>query len=157
MMKSSVLALTMIFALAAGCGSSSSGGGTGGSSATGTGGTAATGGTTGTGGTTATGGAAGSGATDAGPVMYTLTLTNYLAWCTVTENSATSTATMSFAPGTVVDLNATANLGFVWGYWTGTDGDTTASHDKNMTTTVTMTSDKSVLACCPLPPSQTCP
>lgn len=42
---------------------------------------------------------------------------------------------------------------------TGTDGDTTAAHDKNMTTTVTMTSDKTVLACCPDPPplSQTCP
>jgi hypothetical protein len=104
-------------------------------------------------------GAAGTG----GPVTYTLTVQNYLNWCDVTENGTTYPASvppvMSFAPGTVVDLNAVAGQFFVWGYWTGTDGDTTAAHDTNMTTTVTMTSNKTILACCPDPPpaSQTCP
>jgi hypothetical protein len=145
-MKSTILALTLGLALAAGCGSS-------GSNGTGTGGSGATGGTTGTG---------GSGATD-GPVMYTLTVNNYLDWCDLTENGtkypASTPPPMSFPAGTVVDLNAVPNYIFVWGYWTGTDGDTTAAHDTSMSTTVTMTSDKAILACCPDPPpaAPTCP
>ena len=97
-----------------------------------------------------------------GPVLYTLTVQNYLDWCDVTENSTVYPASvppvMSFAPGTVVNVNAEAATVFVWGYWTGTDGDTTSAHDTSMTTTVTMTSNKTILACCPFPPpAPTCP
>ncbi|HEY1811076.1 MAG TPA: hypothetical protein VGG74_01900 [Kofleriaceae bacterium] len=90
----------------------------------------------------------------------TLTINNYLAWCTVTEQSAAFSMTKTFPKGTVVSLDAMpASSAFVWGYWTGTDGDTTGTHDTNMMTTVTMSADKMVLACCPDPPpaSQTCP
>jgi len=106
-----------------------------------------------------TGGAGG----DGGAVTYTLTVQNYLDWCDVTENGTAYPAAvppaMSFAPGTVVHLSAAPNSIFVWGYWTGTDGDTGAGHDTGMTTTVTMTSDKTVVACCPDPPpaAPTCP
>jgi endoglucanase len=58
-------ALTVAAAVLAGCGSSSSGGGTGGTSGGGTGGTTSTGGTTATGGTAATGGATATGGTTA--------------------------------------------------------------------------------------------
>jgi hypothetical protein len=166
------------------------GGSVGAGGSTGTGGTIGTGGTTGTGGgttgnggasgaggttgTTGTGGAAGgsssvggqSGSVDAsvdGPLLYTLTVQNYLDWCDVTENGTVYPASvppaMSFPPNTVVNLNAVPNYIFVWGYWTGTDGDKTSTHDMNMTTTVTMTSNKTILACCPDPPpaAPTCP
>jgi hypothetical protein len=156
-MKTTLVALVVFsLSVAAGCGSSgSSGTGSGGSSGTGSGGNtdAGTGGTSGAAGTAGTG----------GPVMYTLTVQNYLSWCDVTENGTKYAASvppaMSFAPGTVVNLNAVPNFIFVWGYWTGTDGDTSATHDMNMTTTVTMTSDKTILACCPDPPpaAATCP
>jgi hypothetical protein len=98
-----------------------------------------------------------------GPVLYTLTVQNYLDWCDVTENGtvypASAPPVTSFAAGAVVNLNATAGSAFVWGYWTGTDGDTTSAHDTSMSTTVMMTSNKTILACCPFPPpaSQTCP
>ena len=115
---------------------------TGGISGTATGGISGTA----TGGTSGIAGTAGIG----GPVKYTLTVQNYLNWCDVTENGTKYAASvppaMSFAPGTVVNLNAIPNFIFVWGYWTGTDGDTSATHDMNMTTTVTMTSDKTILA-----------
>jgi hypothetical protein len=90
----------------------------------------------------------------------TLSINDYLAWCSVTEQGATYATSMTFPKGTVVNLGAMpVSTAFVWGYWTGTDGDTTAAHDTKMTTTVTMTGDKSVVACCPDPPpaSQTCP
>jgi hypothetical protein len=93
--------------------------------------------------------------------MFTLTLNNYLAWCSITEDGTAlsppmTTQSMSFPAGTVVDLTAAPLTGFVWGYWTGTDS---ASPDTNMSATVTMSADKTVLACCPDPPpaSQTCP
>lgn len=148
-MKSTILALTLGLALAA-CGSS-------GPSGTGTGGSSATGGSSGTGGAGAT---AGTG----GPTTYTLTITNYLGWCDLTENGTKypglggAPPAMSFPPGTVVDLSAVPNGLFIWGYWTGTDGDTGA-HDTNMSTTVTMNGDKTVGACCPDPPpyAPTCP
>jgi hypothetical protein len=154
-MKTTLFGLAMLsLSVAAGCGSSSPYPGSG------TGGSVGTGGSTGTGGTTGTGGR--DGAAD-GPGVYTLTVQNYLDWCDVTENGTVYPVSvppvMSFAPGTVVNLNAAAATGFVWGYWTGTDGDTTSTHDKSMATTVTMTSNKTILACCPFPPpsSQTCP
>jgi len=153
-MKTTLIAIaTLSLSLAAGCGSSST------NPSSGTGGSVGTGGSPGTGGA-ATGGQ--DGAAD-GPVLYTLTVQNYLDWCNVTEDGTayplSAPPVMSFPPGTVVNLNATAGASFVWGYWTGTDGDQTAGHDKSMTTTVTMTSNKTILACCPFPPpaSQTCP
>ncbi|HVV53634.1 MAG TPA: hypothetical protein VHO06_28520 [Polyangia bacterium] len=129
-MKTTLLGLLIAGALAAaGCGSSGSSGGTGGTTGTGT--------------------------------TYTLTVTNYLGWCDLTENGtaypAGAPAAMSFPAGTVVDLTAAPNSIFVWGFWTGTDGDTGAAHDTSMATTVTMTADKTVAACCPEPPSTTCP
>jgi hypothetical protein len=185
-MKTTLFALAVLsLSLGAGC-SSNNGApspGTGGSG--GAGGSAGTGGKAGTAGTTGAGGAAGtsgaggttgsglagsaggqSGSVDAsvdGPLLYTLTVQNYLSWCDVTENNTLYPASvppvMSFPPNTVVNLNAVPNYIFVWGYWTGTDGDKTSAHDMNMTTTVTMTSNKTILACCPDPPpaAPTCP
>ena len=149
-MRTALLAFAMLSVpVAAGCGSVTKAPDSG---------TAGSGGSTGTGGRNGSGG----GATD-GPLLYTLTVQNYLDWCEVTENGTaygpSVPPVMSFASGTVVNLNATAATGFVWGYWTGTDGDTASAHDKSMSTTVTMTSNKTILACCPLPPpaAQTCP
>ena len=58
--------------------------------------------------------------------LFTLTINNYLAWCSVSVNggAASSAATISqaFPPGTLVPLHGdAANASFVWGYWTGTD------------------------------------
>lgn len=96
--------------------------------------------------------------------MATLKLENYLSWCTVTVNggagSTTGTQTLTFATGAVVNLGGDkANSTFVWGYWRGTAGDTTAAHDTAMTTTVTMSGNKTVQACCPFAssPSTPCP
>jgi hypothetical protein len=95
--------------------------------------------------------------------MVTLTLQNYLAWCSVTVNGggpSTANQTLHFAPGTVVNLHADkASAAFVWGYWYGTAGDTTAAHDKSMDTTVVMSGNKTIQACCPLTgaPNDPCP
>jgi hypothetical protein len=93
-------------------------------------------------------------------ILFTLTINNFEAWCTVSVDGSTPLAaipTASYRIGTVVDLSGQpANMEFVWGYWTGTDGDTGSSHDHNQTTTVTMTTDKSVLACCPISGTTTC-
>ncbi len=96
-------------------------------------------------------------------MLYTLTVQNYLNWCDVTENGTLYAAGVppvtSFAPNTVVNLSAAPNYIFVWGYWTGTDGDKTSAHDMSMATTVTMTSNKTIVVCCPDPPpaAPTCP
>jgi hypothetical protein len=131
--------------LMVGCSSSTNGTGTGGSN--------------GTGGQSATGGAGG-----AGTSGFTLSIQNYLNWCNVTENGTaydppSEAPVMTYPAGTVVNLmGATASSSsFVWGYWVGTDGDTTATHDTNMTTTVTMTANKIVQACCPLTSAPTTP
>ena len=89
---------------------------------------------------------------------FTLLINNYLTWCAITEDGAMYSRTKDFPPGTVVNLNASPNATFTWGYWSGTDADT-GSHDTNMAATVTMNANKTVLACCPqpLPQSQTCP
>jgi hypothetical protein len=76
-------------------------------------------------------------------------------WCAFTVNGgASSTATsttFTFPAGTVVNLHADkASAAFDWGYWFGTDGDTSATHDTAMSTTVTMTTSKKVQACCPV-------
>lgn len=110
----------------------------------------------GTGGTGATGGTGGQGANGDGAVTYTLIMQNYFNWCTVTEQGTdegtVTPVTMTFPAGTVVNLHAdTASAGtFFWAYWVGTDGDTTAAHDTEMTTKVTMTQNKTIQACCPV-------
>jgi hypothetical protein len=154
--------IAIVFSLlVAGCSSSSTNNS---DAAAGSGGIAGAAGSGGIGGHAGTGGAGGHvSTTDAavehalgadGPATFTLTLENYLSWCSVTEagtsEGTTATVTMSFPAGTVVDLNAMAASNvFVWDYWVGTDGDTTATHDTSMSTTVTMTKDKTVQACCP--------
>jgi hypothetical protein len=93
-------------------------------------------------------------------ILFSLTISNFEAWCTISVDAspyAAAIPTSSYRIGTVVDLSAQpATMEFVWGYWTGTDGDTGPSHDHNQNTTVTMTADKSVLACCPFSGSTTC-
>jgi hypothetical protein len=95
--------------------------------------------------------------------MVNLKIENYLNWCSVTvENGAASTMaviTKSVAAGTTVHLGAdTADAAsFVWGYWRGTAGDTGASHDTAKMTTVTVSADKTIQACCPLTSSPTTP
>lgn len=103
-------------------------------------------------------GAPDSGTPDGGSAgaTFTLTITNYLDWCGITENGAAFSTSKSFASGSVVQLQGSPLTGFVWGYWTGTDADTGA-HDVSMAATVTMTADKTVLACCPVSAGQTCP
>jgi hypothetical protein len=93
---------------------------------------------------------------DAGPVLgsgFTLSVDNFDGWCTVTVNAVAQVPlveTYTFDAGTVVSLDATANVNFVWAYWTGTDGADAGNggHDPSMETAVTMDSNKSVLACC---------
>jgi len=145
-------------------GATGSGGAAGSSGTGGEAGAGGAAGSTGTGGAAGTTGAAGSGATDAGaadgPVTYTLTVKNYFGWCDVTENGTTYAAGVppatSFPKDAVVNLKAVPNAIFVWGYWVGTDGDTTAAHDTNMVTTAKMDSSKTVYACCP-DPGTSCP
>ena len=87
--------------------------------------------------------------------MFTLHVTNVLNWCDLTVDGATTKASSppdaTYSAGTVVHLGgAPTSSSFIWGYWTGTDGATgTPAHDTNAMTTVTMSSDKSVSACCP--------
>ena len=93
-------------------------------------------------------------------ILFTLTINNFEAWCVVSVDGssyAPAIPAASYRIGTVVDLSAQpATMEFVWGYWTGTDGDTGPAHDHSQNTTVTMTADKSVLACCPFSGSTTC-
>jgi len=89
-----------------------------------------------------------------GGTTFTLKVEDYLSWCTVSINggtgSITATQSLTFSPGTVVNLMADkASSTFEWGYWVGTAGDTTSAHDTAMGTTVTMSGDKTVQACCP--------
>jgi Divergent InlB B-repeat domain len=102
-------------------------------------------------------------AADAGPdggnVAAILTISSYQNWCSVTVDGDGGYIPMAaFVVGAVVDLDASPKPGYVWGYWTGTDGDT-GSGDRNMATTVTMSVNKEVVACCPQSPpaAQTCP
>jgi hypothetical protein len=94
-----------------------------------------------------------------GFALYTLTVNNYLAWCSVSENSgppsSASTITNSFPDYSTVAIRGDpVSATFVWGYWDGTDS---GNNDTNQDSAVTMCSDRSVFACCPLPPSTTCP
>ncbi len=90
-----------------------------------------------------------------------LTVTDYLNWCKVSVNGAQPTAfpgTYPFTPGTVVSLSADPLTGFIWGYWTGTDGVDPVTHaDTSQSTTVTMWVDRSVFVCCPFADGTGCP
>ena len=90
----------------------------------------------------------GTGGPDGGTGCCVLSIDDYLNWCSITENGAPYVVSESFDAGTVVNLSAAPNQGFVWGYWTGTDG-AAGGQDMKMTTTVTMNGNKNVLACCP--------
>jgi hypothetical protein len=99
------------------------------------------------------------GGPDGGNVAVILTISDYLNWCNVTVDGDGGYMPMAaFVVGAVVDLDASPKTGYVWGYWTGTDRDT-GSGDPNMATTVTMTTSKEVVACCPQSPpaAQICP
>jgi len=94
--------------------------------------------------------------------MSTLKINDYLNWCSVAVNGgAASTAdpvTLTFPTGTVVNLvGDKASPTFVWGYWRGTAGDTSATHDTAKTTTVTLSGNKTVQACCPFASAPTTP
>jgi hypothetical protein len=87
----------------------------------------------------------GGGTPDSGPTSgFNLVINNYLAWCAVTVDGAplSSSASYNFDAGTVVNLHAEGEPTFTFAFWTNTDDNT------DNTTTVTMTSDKNVLACC---------
>lgn len=96
--------------------------------------------------------------------MATLTIDNYLSWCSVSVNgglaSTAASQVLQFPKDAVVNLNADkANATFVFGYWFGTAGDAGPSHDTSMATIVTMNTDKTVQACCPFAsaPNTPCP
>ncbi len=83
---------------------------------------------------------------------FTLTINNDFAWCNVTigdgSPDSSTTITAPIFPGIVAKLHADPLNGFDWGFWSGTDdGDGFTLQD----TTVTMTSDRSVEVCCPIP------
>jgi hypothetical protein len=93
--------------------------------------------------------------------MVTLTIQNFGGWCTTAVGGmsypGSTPPPTPYVKGTVVHIHAEkASNTFVWGYWTGTDP---GGMDTNMDTTVTMTMDKSVLACCPVftDPTPSCP
>jgi hypothetical protein len=79
---------------------------------------------------------------------FTLNINDFDNWCTVTVGG--NPASLVFPPGTVVSLDAVAHATFVFHYWLGTDGANSGNNglDPNASTTVTMTGDKDVLACC---------
>jgi len=84
---------------------------------------------------------------------FTLTINNDVAWCDVTIDGGLPDHSLTIVapifPGIVAQLHADPLLGFIWGFWNGTDdGDGFTMQD----TTVTMTSDRSVEVCCPIPP-----
>jgi hypothetical protein len=95
---------------------------------------------------------------------FALKVEDYLNWCNVSVNgSANSTADPQnygpFPAGTTVNLvgDTASASAFVWGYWRGTAGDTGSTHDTSKTTTVKITKDTVVQACCPLVSSPTTP
>jgi hypothetical protein len=82
------------------------------------------------------------------PSGFTLNINDFDSWCTVTVGG--NPASLVFPAGTVVSLDAVANATFHFHYWLGTDGANAGNNgqDPNAMTTVTMTANKSVLACC---------
>lgn len=92
-------------------------------------------------------------ASDGGSGNFTLTINDYLSWCTVSVNgqdAGNSPGTYQFAPDASVALHGdTANASlFYWGYWqapTLADG----GKDLNKDVTIQMNGNVTVLACCP--------
>lgn len=98
---------------------------------------------------------------DAG-ATFSLKLENYLSWCSVAVNGGTANTTavqnLSFPAGTTVNLTGgPANATFVWGYWVGTTGDVSATHDVATATTVVLNQNRTVQACCPFATDPTTP
>ena len=86
--------------------------------------------------------------------LYTLTVTNYLMWCSVIidgdQPSSAASITKDYPDGSLALLHADPNPPFVWGYWIGTDRDTSGTGDTLQDAAVTMSADRTVLACCPI-------
>jgi len=107
------------------------------------------------------------------PAAATLTVKNYLQWCSITVNGGTASSAASItAPITgsmTITLAATANSGFELGSapWHDTAGDhgtgdpgtvTGTGQSAVSTTTVAVTgANKCVWACCPFPDGTGCP
>ncbi|HEY1555199.1 MAG TPA: hypothetical protein VGF94_10245 [Kofleriaceae bacterium] len=99
----------------------------------------------------------------------TLTVKNYLSWCSISVNGGTAStnATMTApitAPGSIT-LAATAGTGFELGPtpWHDTAGDTgtgdpgTVSNGTSTATVAVQAANKCVWACCPFPDGTGCP
>ena len=93
---------------------------------------------------------------------YTLTVDNYLSWCTVGVNGGTSSTAASTAfsfPDNQgpIPLHGAPAPGFIWGHWIGTDFDT-GQGDTLQDSRITMyCSDRIVKVCCPFPGGSGCP
>jgi hypothetical protein len=96
--------------------------------------------------------------TDATP-SFALRVENYNEECSITLNGMDlGSQTLTFPAGAVVILNGqSSNPLFRWGYWVGTAGDTSAVHDTQPETSVTMTKNTVVQACCPFEGESFCP
>jgi hypothetical protein len=83
---------------------------------------------------------------------FTLSIVNIQEWCAITVDGAPldSTASYSFDAGTVVDLTAVGSPPgtFTFAYWTNT------SSNSDSSTTVTMSANETVSACCQNPTQQ---
>jgi hypothetical protein len=89
----------------------------------------------------------GSGIFYSGFDSFTLTISNaLLAQCSISENGVPYSFSMLFPQGTAVALHGNTASGgsYVWGYWSGTDA---GGKDTNKDATVTISSDRSVVAC----------
>jgi hypothetical protein len=103
------------------------------------------------------------GSTDAGSdgdgaVQLTLTINDYISWCSVTVNGGTPSTgnpqTYMFAPNTMVTVHGdTANSSaFYWGYWGNVAPDgglADGGEDLGKTVSFTITRDMTLNACCP--------
>jgi hypothetical protein len=96
-------------------------------------------------------------ATD-GAANFTLTIKNYIGWCSITVNGGTpstaGTQTFQFAPNTSVTVHGdTANASlFYWGYWGNVAPDgglADGGEDLSMSVSFNITRDMTLNACCP--------
>ena len=89
-----------------------------------------------------------------GAAAFTLTVRDYLNWCSVKVNGGTaSTAdpqTYSFGPDASVALHgeSAADASFYWGYWQG-PGIADGGQDPAQDVTMQITGNVTVHACCP--------
>lgn len=92
---------------------------------------------------------------------FTLTIDNFLAWCSVSVDGGVATANpppTQFPPGTVVPLfGQPVSSTFIWGYWRFTDAEPGGGHDTSQSATVTMSADRTVFVCCPFTNGSGCP